>query len=300
MKTACAQVLANVPHSDEMTDDPFKYIASQVQIRSETSPPVSHPPRTFSTLPPPIPKSHTQPILPTNREDTRVSTSTSSATSTRDIADKTDYSTPLTSAGITPGETGRRFSDAIRHISTTKLVNNQKNATTRPKSRSTIKSSDPRKPSTETDSNIRPTLKLVQDSPPSTSGNDLRNLTSFDSTRPIRHSQLDLNKSLPPPPPTEAPPPPPSIPTIIPEDEVRPTRRNLFLKSFRRDKSQPASSSRNHTTTSPESSVPMAPVYPDLSALPILPTDLHHHQPKPRFRLKLFNRRQQPVDVVVS
>ena len=114
LKHSCALALARVPHSDEMTDDPFRYLASQITAgqtsasqrkQNNTQPAekaadrkIEHSagkPEDLSTRqPPPDPD-----------------TATPSETSKRETI-QTNATTPLTTPDPTPQETGKRFSDA--------------------------------------------------------------------------------------------------------------------------------------------------------------------------------------------
>lgn len=108
LKRACIAVLANIPHSDEMTDDPFRYIASaittksQVQFCSEASGSTSH----KTTL-----------DVTENENVYSQDTATPSEASGRETIPST-FTTPMTTPGITPADTGKRFSDAGRRPST--------------------------------------------------------------------------------------------------------------------------------------------------------------------------------------
>jgi hypothetical protein len=92
LKRLCALALANIPHSDE--PEP---------VGAPIMPPVRRPAG-------PMPKEHIKPPQP-HFSDTRTP-SEASKSSKRDTLDTpTDTCTPQTSAGITPGELAKRFSD---------------------------------------------------------------------------------------------------------------------------------------------------------------------------------------------
>ena len=109
----CALALANVPHSDDMTDDPFRYLGKHIITRA---PKASDPVREQA----PLPEEAQGPVLlPTGLGGASAGayTATPSETSKRETL-HSNNTTPMTTPGVTPAETGKRFSDAPRRPST--------------------------------------------------------------------------------------------------------------------------------------------------------------------------------------
>lgn len=294
LKRMCALMLANVQHSDDMSDDPLKYIAAQIHegrppaekvVKQEQKPEASQ--RSDTNV--------THEIL-----DLHIDSAISSNVSHRDtFSSADDYSTPLTSAGFTPGESTRRFSDTTRKsaASAKRVGSSLRNETVSvTKSRTTSSSGLQRtielgKPLTEEDP-IRTTLRIVpSDSSPLRS----RVVKSMDVPRDSSFSVPDLNKRLPPPPPEQA-----EI-----EGEKQPHISRL-MKTIRKKKS--TMDNRNFSTASappvPTIDHSSTTARPSTSTTPAgrqvpVQTQTESH-PKKRFRLRLFSRRQRPVDILVT
>ena len=218
--------------------------------------------------------------------------------------DRTDYSTPMTSAGITPGETTKRFSDAARRASSSKGSSSLKYETAQSKKSRAVSSSHPM-PRKSNDTGIRKsqearkasgdynasdrTLRLVQD--------DLSQLEHLPrptlNNRPSRYSQLELNKTLPP------------LPQLYTEPPSQ-TAIAWMMKTIKQKKSQ-VSESRSASTSVPSTPLPMTkpetprtrhksmPVAPPLPAVPTT-------ESKRKFKLPFFsNRKERPQqNVMVS
>ncbi|EXJ63581.1 uncharacterized protein A1O5_11342 [Cladophialophora psammophila CBS 110553] len=291
LKRVCALVLANVPHSDDMSDDPLKYIAAQIQEGKAAAQPSAKRER----KPDRVQNVEAATSVTHQFLDIQDDSATPSEVSHRGTITATDYSTPLTSAGITPGETARRFSDAARKsVNSTKKpgssLRNESNTVTS-KSRTASsggvhRSLEASKLSTEAEA-IKKTLRVVTDGssrPPSGSAK------SIEQPRPIRFSALDLNKSLPPPPP-ESPPP---------EEQKQPHISRL-MKTIRKKKSMTTegrSFSTGSTPPMPSADVPRTP-YPHISTTPAA-ENAAQEPPRKKFRIPLFHRRQRPADVLVT
>ena len=288
LKRTCALALARVPHSDDMSDDPFQYIAPQIH----TKPPPSVRPQTLPASVPDVP------AIPLGTD-----TATPSDGSKRDTMDRVDYSTPMTSAGITPGETTKRFSDAARRASSSKGSSNLKYETAQSnKSRAVSashpvlrKSNDPgmrksqeaRKHSADHRSSDR-TLRLVRDD--STQPRDLPRPALY--IRPERYSQLELNKQLPP----------------VPQSDTEPSSQTAIawmMKTIKQKKSQ-VFDGRNSSTSVPSTPLPTTkpetprlrhksmPVAPPVPAVPAT-------ESKRKFKLPFFsNRKQRPQQGVIA
>lgn len=282
LKRLCALALSRVPHSDDMSDDPFQYIAPQIH----TKPPPS---ARAQTLPAPLPN---VPAIPVGTD-----TATPSDGSKRDTMDRIDYSTPMTSAGITPGETTKRFSDAARRASSSKGSSNLKHETAQSKKSRAVSGSQPmprksndtsvrksqeaRKPSSDHKVGER-TLRLVQDNARQTDNPP----PPMMNNRPARYSQLELNKSLPPLPQLDTDPP-------------SQTAIAWMMKTIKQKKSQviegkssstsvpgtPLPMTKSETPKTRHKSMPVAPPTPVVPA-----TDS-----KRKFKLPFFsNRKERP------
>jgi hypothetical protein len=301
LKCSCTLVLANVPHSDDMSDDPLKYIAAQIQegkttqqskIKSES---VSVPVQRVDAS---KTNSVTQHFLNLNSD-----TATPSESSNRDTLSTHDYATPLTSAGFTPGDSVRRFSDAARksYNSTKKPGSSLRNESQlQTKSRTTSNSGlhrsfDTTNPSLETEA-IKRTLRLVTDnySRPQ-SGSSLR---SMDNVNSLRFSSPDLNKSLPPP---------PGEPLDISDDPKQPHISRL-MKTIRKKKSMTAlDKGRSFSTSDAPPPLPTTTrsreAHSSKAEVPktSYPQAREEEPSKKRFRLRLFTRRHhRPADVLVT
>ncbi|EXJ86415.1 hypothetical protein A1O3_03366 [Capronia epimyces CBS 606.96] len=300
LKRACALVLANVQHSDDTSDDPLKYIAAHIQDgrgthqtgakRDRTSQPAQCPYMTSTKV--------SQQLT-----DLKPDTATPSEASRRHTSTTTDDSTPLTSAGLTPGDAGSRFSDAARRSvnSTRKPGSGLRNeASTSSKSRTTSnaglhRSLETCEPTVDAEV-IGRTVRLVKDSSSRLESSSNR---SMDINRPARLAGPDLNKSLPPPPPlADWPilnePKPPHIGRLM--NTIR-KKKSIIAES--RDTSTASAPSvpsaeetRAATTLQPRIRTATAPVF-NGGAQPLPP-------PKKKFHLRFFPRLHRPTDVLVS
>ncbi|KIX10270.1 uncharacterized protein Z518_01352 [Rhinocladiella mackenziei CBS 650.93] len=291
LKRICALVLANVPHSDDMSDDPLKYIATQIQ--GSNAPQQKKAKQEQRSEP-----DNATSAVARHVADLPNDTATPSETSNRDTLTTTDFSTPLTSAGLTPGESARRFSDAARKsiTSTKKPGSSLRNeTTTTSKSRTTSnagvhKSLEVHNPSVEVDT-IKRTLRLVAGGP---SRPESSSTKSMDNPRPVRFSAPDLNKSLPPPPPPESP----SF------DDQKQLHISRLMKTIRKKKSMTAEGRNFSTTSAPplpstEEAKAAFNSKPHISGAPPSPPTGSQQPPKRKFRLRLFQR-ERPPDVLVS
>ena len=123
----CILALSSIPHSDDATDDPLAGMAAilamqRMPAKEPAKPKVARVENGRIRLP-------EVPAIPVGND-----TATPSDSSKRDTFSRTDYSTPMTSAGVTPKETSKRFSDAVRRISTARGAGPTK-LDQRPKSR---------------------------------------------------------------------------------------------------------------------------------------------------------------------
>ena len=218
--------------------------------------------------------------------------------------DRTDYETPMTSAGITPGETTKRFSDAAKRASSSKGSSHLKYETAQSKKSRTASSSHPmprksndtgvrksheaRKPSGDHKSGER-TLRPVQDAS--------RHSESLVRPPPVnirlaRYSQLELNKKLPPLPRSETEPPT--------ETTIARMMATLKKKKSQVIEGRSASVSRHSTpplpSTKPETPKPRQKSMPNVPPLPAFPIT----EPKRRFKLPFFsNRKERPQQGVM-
>ncbi|KAJ9612015.1 hypothetical protein H2200_003610 [Cladophialophora chaetospira] len=292
LKRVCALVLANVPHSDDMSDDPLKYIAAQIQEGKKAAQQTD---AKQEQKPGPLQDAETTARVTHQFLDVQDDSATPSEASHRDTINATDYSTPLTSAGMTPGETARRFSDAARKSLTGSKkpgsnLRNDSNYVTNSRTTSTgVRSLEAHKHSAEAEA-IKKTLRLVIEG----SSRPQSGVTkSMDQPRPVRFSALDLNKSLPAPPPPESP--------SLEEQKQPHISRMMKLKSIRKKKSitiEGRSFSTSSTPPMPSARAFEAPKtpYPQQSATQMSAQE----PPKKKFRFPLFHRRQRPADVLVT
>lgn len=296
LKRICALVLANVQHSDDMSDDPLKYIAAQVhegevsRQRDTNQDRKSDPVQATDTI------SH----VTRSDLDLHNDTATPSEASHRHTSTATDYSTPLTSAGFTPADTARRRSDTTRRSvnSNKKPGSSLRNETIASiDSRTTSiaglhKSLEAIKPLMDAEG-VRTTLRVVTTEfpPPET-----RNTMSLNSSQQQRLQGPDLNKELPPPPPPELP---------MPDDDQQ-LHITRLIKSIRKKKSSGTSetgafSSASTPTLSAVSASPADMLTPRASTTPSKAKD--ESSPKTRFRFRLFTRRSSlgpPRDILVT
>ncbi|KIV90812.1 hypothetical protein PV10_05419 [Exophiala mesophila] len=306
LKRSCLMVLANVPHSDEMSDDPLQYLAAQIlegraksaqDKKSEKSERISASNHC---------RDKSSNFVAKQRLPSDAASSIQSRSSNRDTINTTttaDYSTPLTSAGLTPADSARRFSDAARksYNSSKKPGSSLRNESQMVVAKSRVtsapnqvlpKSLDGTNPSQDIQA-IKRTLRLVTDdfSRPPSSGN-----TSTDHLPdPANLSMPDLNKSLPPPPPE---------PESAVEDQKQPHISRL-MKTIKKKKSMNAVGVRNHIQIHEAPPRPhthksnTAPTWaqppPEPQFLPAEPSSS-----KTRFRLRLFTRRHRPADLLVT
>ncbi|KIW17359.1 hypothetical protein PV08_04551 [Exophiala spinifera] len=294
LKRMCSLMLANVQHSDDMSDDPLKYIAAQIHEGNPPPDKVKQVPRSEASQRQDT--NVTQEIL-----DLHIDSALSSKVSHRDtFSSADDYSTPLTSAGFTPVETTRRFSDTTRKsaVSAKRAGSSLRNETLGVmKSRKTSSSGLQRTAELSTLSpdadTVRRNLRIV---PSDSSPLRTRAVKSMDVPRDSRFSAPDLNKELPPPPPEQ----------VQTDDEAQPHISRL-MKTIRKKKS-PTTENRSFSTAS-------APSGPNLDSNPAsakekisctpaarqAPVQVQTESiPKKRFRLRLFSRRQRPTDILVT
>lgn len=113
LRRMCALALADVPHSDDMTDDPFRYLAKHITAKApRASAPKEEPLAPANEAQEPV-VDRPETAAPAAGDDT----ATPSETSRRETLLSTT-TTPMTTPGVTPGETGKRFSEAGRRSST--------------------------------------------------------------------------------------------------------------------------------------------------------------------------------------
>ena len=295
-------VLANVPHSDEMSDDPLQYLAAQILEGRAKSAQDKKSERTSASN---HRRDKSANFVAKQRLPSDAASSTQSHSSNRDTINTTttaDYSTPLTSAGLTPADSARRFSDAAR-----KSYNSSKKpgSSLRNESQMVVKSCvtsapnqvlprslDGTNPCQDVQT-IKRTLRLVTDDfsrPPSSGTKSMDHLPDAANL-----SMPDLNKSLPPPPPE----PEPAV-----EDQKQPHISRL-MKTIKKKKSMNAVGVRNHIQAHEAPPRPhthksnTAPTWaqspPEAQFLPAEPSSS-----KNRFRLRLFTRRHRPADLLVT
>ncbi|KAG9777474.1 hypothetical protein KCU88_g4497, partial [Aureobasidium melanogenum] len=323
LKRVCALLLANVPHSDDMSDDPFRYMAAHIQDgkagqqRKRELP--SQPVQNTNSAPTTV--SH-KPV------DTKLDSTTPSDISRLHTLNATDNSTPLTSAGLTPGDSRAALSDATRRsvASARKSASGLRTEAAARTDRSRKTSSAGRQKSLESDEHspdldeVKGTVRLVDDRSPNrgrTSNKSMEN-----NRTAARLSAPDLNKSLPPPPPS-----PPLRPAESPhpEDPKQPHISRL-MKTIRKKSQVPAeerkasATSGTGTSTAPIPPIPSAEdrkaataatlqssispstqtgpepeIIASASASQVAPD-----HPKKRFRLRLFHRLHRPTGVLVT
>ncbi|EXJ80222.1 hypothetical protein A1O1_08364 [Capronia coronata CBS 617.96] len=301
LKRVCALVLAHVPHSDDASDDPLKYIAAHIQEGRPARQIHSKPERASQSAH--VPGTTFANVIQRGT-DLKIDTATPSEGSPR-YTSTTDNFTPLTSAGLTPGEAGSRLSDTARRsvTSTKKPGSSLRNETlTRTKSRKPSNAGLHRsleeceRPLDATF--VGRTLRLVQDSPTGlgSSSNEFMAGTWQSSL-----SVPDLNKSLPPPPPAPRP-------DSRDSDDSKQPHVSRLMKTIRKKKSITAESRNVSSGSAPP--LPSAEKAKEAATLrprsrtgattasahaPPLP-----EPPKRRFRLRFFPRLHRPVDLVVN
>ncbi|KAJ9504394.1 hypothetical protein H2202_000450 [Exophiala xenobiotica] len=298
LKRICALVLANVQHSDDMSDDPLKYLVAHIQegraqVHGEKE--VSQEQRPEARI-----QSTDANVTHEILLDLHNDTAPSSEASHRDTFSSTDYSTPRTSAGFTPRGTARRLSDTTRKsITSTKRtgssLRNETVSITKSRKTSTAGLHGPleaSKPSVEAEP-VKRILRIVpvEAAPPPLGSREIR---SMDIHRESRFSVPNLNKDLPLPPPHDTP--------VVVDDEKQPHISRLIKKTIRKKKSMTTDEGRNLSTVS----APPVPVAADALKHPTQPTAIRpqpaqvESSPKKRFRLRLFSRRQRPADILVT
>ena len=298
LKRTCALALSQIPHSDDMTDDPFKYLASHIQQQS--APAAAKP--TAAPLLPKNTQAKQAPPQPAPFLSDPVDTATPSESSKRDTFDRTDYSTPLTSAGITPGETTKRFSDAVRRPSTSKGSSNLKyESSQKSKSRAAsssrgvsrksadagVRKTHDRKPSKDGNNAAKKTIKVVQQTPRPSDAQ----AQAAEIARPVRFSQLELNKKLPP------------LPRSVTEPIEKPSVTR-FMKTIKKKKSQVI---EGRSMSASAASSPMPPIVSKfngaatrpLSQTPAIPP-AEQKQRKFKFGKFFGGRKDSPAPVAVS
>lgn len=286
-----------------MSEDPFKYIAAQISEGTAKPPPLKKPERASAPVHPVETSTNNVAQHVHSLDHDFSSPSNSSNRDTINTTTTADYATPLTSAGLTPGESARRFSDAARksYNSTKKPGSSLRNESQfQSKSRTTSTSNlavhrslDGTNPEQDVEA-IKRTLRLVTDDysrPQSSSSRSMEN-----SVNPLRFSLPDLNKSLPPPPPLE---------TDSASDDQKQQHISRLMKTIKKKKSTPAVAGRSQSTAEVTSSnsVNKQPAKPSLynQDHPKTPYPLTESSPtKKRFRLRLFTKRHRPADVLVT
>lgn len=103
----CSLALSEVPHSDEMMDDPFRYLREHITVSAPTKTSKSQQHSTDQQ------KSTIQKVNPNQYQSSGDSTATPSENSKRETL-QTNVTTPITTPGITPGDTDKRFSDGVK------------------------------------------------------------------------------------------------------------------------------------------------------------------------------------------
>ncbi|RMZ89911.1 hypothetical protein DV736_g2848, partial [Chaetothyriales sp. CBS 134916] len=287
LKRLCTIALARVPHSDDTPDDPFRYLGPHVQRKSASVAALRPLPQTAIH---PKPKKATYPKRHAPLQAPLLPESVGSSNSSE--VDRTDYSTPVTSAGITPGETNKRFSDALRRPSTSIGASTKYKIPLKTKSRATSTSqSRPRKSadtgisktSKESSSTKKQSIALVQEDTPYHTTVPYQ--SAANRANVARLSHLELNKQLPPLPPPR---------NVLVE---KPSINRLF-KSIRRTKStqvlaQPAffASAEPMPIVPEKSTLKKAATHPAPTAAvnsPSPPTALSDDRKQRRFRFSKF------------
>lgn len=196
LKRLCALALAHVPHSDDPEPVPSQQPEAPVPRKYKVSA------KEDVKLPQP------------QFADTR----TPSEASKRDtVGTATDYSTPLTSAGITPGEPVKRFSDSGKRGSGSKGPTNSNlrfdswqqayqraKANSHPPPSKSLQPVDPRKTidlrksSASAPAGAERTLRFGKEPSRESAGTGPDQTRSSDLPRTNRYSRAELNKKLPP------------------------------------------------------------------------------------------------------
>ena len=269
-----------------MSDDPLKYLAAQIQEGKKAVQQTSTKQERKSD---PSQDAETAASVTHQFLDVQDDSATPSEASYRHTISATACSTPLTSAGITPGETARRVSETARKSVTgvKKPGSNLRNDSNSQPASTGVRSLEAHKHSAEAEA-IKKTLRLVTDVPTRPQSD---NIVSTAQPRPIMFSVPDLNKSLPPPPLSEEP---------NPEEQKQPHISRL-MKTIRNKKSmvtEGRSFSTSSTPPMPSMQSQNAPRTPH-SRTSTDPTAAQE-PPRKRFRIPLFHRRRRPAEVVVA
>ncbi|KAL2428946.1 hypothetical protein ABEF95_010540 [Exophiala dermatitidis] len=324
LKRVCALLLANVPHSDDMSDDPFRYMAAHIQDGKAGQ-------QRKRELPSqPVHNTDSAPTMVSHKPiDTKPDSSTPSEISRLHTMNATDNSTPLTSAGLTPGDSRAAFSDTTRRsVTSTKKSASGPRTEAAPRTRSRKTSIAGRQKSLESNvhspdlDEVKDTVRLVANSSPNNRSTINKSMET-NPTAAARLSAPDLNKSLPPPPPS----PPPLRPVESPlQDDPKQPHISRLMKTIRRKKSQIAEERKASTAsgTGPTAArIPPIPSAedgkaataatfqssispstqtgpePEISASASASHAAPDH-PKKRFRLRLFHRLHRPAGVLVT
>ncbi|ETN40716.1 uncharacterized protein HMPREF1541_04996 [Cyphellophora europaea CBS 101466] len=282
LKRLCALALAHVPHSDE--PDPAPPRQPQPQA-----------PRKYKTAA----REDVKPPQPQYAE-----TRTPSEASKRDtVGTATDYSTPLTSAGITPGETVKRNSDNNNKASSSSKGITASNlrfdswqqayqrakAHSHPPPSKALQPVDPRKvldarkSSASAPVGTERALRFATESPRGSTSSQPNPARSTEFPRSNRYSQAELNKKLPPLP-KEA----------SGDDPQKSASLSRMFKTISRKKStihgddeedcEPLTGSDGRIST-PVKHVKSAPVSPAVGA---------DSKKKLASKLKIFGRKERP------
>ncbi|KIV85422.1 hypothetical protein PV11_01118 [Exophiala sideris] len=291
LKRICAVVLANVQHSDDTSDDPFKYLAAQIHEGEAPR----HKDTDQHRKPDAVQNTDTITHVTRNDHDLHNDTATPSDASPRHTFSADDYSTPLTSAGFTPGDTARRLSDTTRRsVNSTKKpgssLRNETIASIESRKTSTAglhRSLEAVKPFMEAEA-IRTSLRIVTTQfPPS----ETRSITALDNSQQQRYLGPNLNKELPPPPPPLEPHTP---------DEDTQLHLSRLIKNIRKKKSMATAarslSSQSTPTLPAVTESPTATLTPRASTTS---SQAKEAPPKKRFRFRLFSR-DRPRDILVT
>lgn len=111
LKHMCSLALADIPHSDDMMDDPFRYLGGHITARAPTKPS-----NTQQGAKPQVVSESTK--APEYQVPSGASSTTPSETSKRETL-QTNVTTPMTTPGVTPGDTDKRFSEGGKRPHTT-------------------------------------------------------------------------------------------------------------------------------------------------------------------------------------
>ncbi|RMD43120.1 hypothetical protein DV735_g2059, partial [Chaetothyriales sp. CBS 134920] len=248
LKRLCSLALARVPHSDDTPGDPFKYLGPHVHRKSASHLTLRPPPQT-ATLPIPHKITQTKRPAPVQAPLQAPPVPESVGSSNASEVDRTDYSTPLTSAGITPGETNKRLSDALRRQSNSIGTSSKhKPSLTKSRAASTSQSRPPKSADAKESSLTKKhSFAFVDDLLPRASR--LSSQSAAERAKLARLSQFELNKQLPPlPPPRQVVAEKPSI--------------NRLFRSIKR-----AKSTQTLAPPAPLTSAEPMPPMPNISAL---------------------------------